>query len=56
MKLKKLTILLVLLAGCSNQTNINQTGDEVIITNGAAFHHTWSHSDTYTLISNSVPQ
>ncbi len=54
--MKLVTLLLLFLAGCSNRVNIINNGDEVIITNGAAFRHMWRHDDTYILITNTIPQ
>ncbi len=51
-----LLFVLLLLSGCSNQTNVTSTGNEIVLTNGAAFEHTWNHSDRFTFISNTVPQ
>lgn len=53
-------IVPLLLCGCEPikpQTIITSTGtNQVVVTNGAIYLHSWSHTDTYDFVSNAIPQ
>jgi len=53
-----LTMLGLLACGCSRGLRVDSTsiGADIVITNGAAWEHTWNYADSYDFISNTIPQ
>lgn len=56
MKTTILVIVVLLVCGCGRRINTTSTGSEVVVTNGAAWVHTWNYADTFDFISNTIPQ
>jgi hypothetical protein len=57
MKTILLIVLAALLCGCDRKIiQSTSSGTETIVTNGAAWTHTWNYADSYYFISNTIPQ
>jgi hypothetical protein len=60
MKMLKMLVIgfgLLICAGCGHTITVKNEGfDQIVITNGMVFRHTWRYYDGYTFVSNAVPQ